>query len=579
MSNVQKLRCFRPRHSSRDSNFARLCLVTTLFMAGFMLSVTPLFWNILAPSSIPSAKAAPALNSAPSLIHVPFFTTAVPFNQTAIFWFGDITSSDNYTDVRIGYNASELYIDLRIIDRYLWYDPNVQAPNITQGDNATIYLSTTLNSDTLLMQHSYKFQTGVNGNIQRSNYQLAFSGNGTAWMASRAPFTADYWWRGKGFNGSEDKGWSTTYHIPFTSLGLPAAPPQGTLWKLAIRVHNRDDAANTPIPDKWWPQSANETNPSGWGELSFGLPAYQSPRTSNTATYTIRNKLNNQTVTDAMVGGALGCGSNVSDVWTQLGSQAYPGAVDVTIENEADMSDWNCFSKLYVTFPLSALPAGKGVANAKVTLYEYANAGVQGQPNPSYIQVATANADWNPATISWNTAPQMQENITSILVNTKTQPVIPWPGLAITWDISRAAAEAYAAGQPLRLVFYSTDNQYNGGKYFTSSSVGDWDANGRPTLQVSLGNTILTPTTPVPGTGTGVGSGSGATPGSITVISSGHGGQQTVSSPEQPSNTPQVITAAENVWRRYYLAPLVIVPASLLCLFVITWRRKLRRQR
>src|SRR5205823_12276271 len=149
---------------------------------------------------------------------------------------------------------------------------------------------------------------------------------------------------------------------------------------------------------------------------------------------------------------------------------------------------WNCVSQFYIPFPLSSVASGNAVANAQVTLYEYGNAGVQGQPNPSYIQVAIVNQDWNPATLSWNTAPLVGENITSMLVPTKSQPTIPPPGLPITWDISRAVAAAYAAGEPLRLVFYSTDNQYNTGKYFWSSTVGDWNATARPTLQVNLGS-------------------------------------------------------------------------------------------
>jgi len=336
---------------------------------------------------------------------VPFFTTVVPFNQTAIFWFGDITSTDNYTDVRVGYNQSELYIDLRIVDRYLWYDPNVQAPDLTKGDNATIYLNTAQIVSNILDRHSYKFQAAVNGYKKRNNYQKANTGNGATWTAANIPFIADYGWRGHGFNGPEDRGWSMTYHIPFSSLGLSNPPSPGTLWKLAVKVHDRDDAANTPIQDKWWPKVGSETNPSGWGDVVFGLPTYQPPTAGSTSTYTIRNKLNNQVVIDGMVGGALGCGSSVADRWTQLGSKSYPGATHVNIQNESDISDWNCFSKFYVTFPLSSFPQGKGVVNAKVTLYEYGNSGVQGEPNPSYIQVAMVKGDWNPAALSWNTAP------------------------------------------------------------------------------------------------------------------------------------------------------------------------------
>src|SRR5207244_4638975 len=138
------------------------------------------------------------------------------------------------------------------------------------------------------------------------------------------------------------------------------------------------------------------------------------PQTSKTTTYNNRNKLNNQVVTDGMVGGSLSCGNRGLNRWTQWGTQTYPAAPQVNIQNESDISDWNCFSKFYITFPLSSLP-GHGVVKATVTLYEYGNSGVQGTPNPSHIQVAVVGQDWNPATLSWNNAPQVQENITNIL--------------------------------------------------------------------------------------------------------------------------------------------------------------------
>ena len=51
--------------------------------------------------------------------------------------------------------------------------------------------------------------------------------------------------------------------------------------------------------------------------------------------------------------------------------------------------------------------------------------------------------------------------------------------------VSRAVAEAYAAGTPLRLALYSTDGDYHSGKYFWSS---DASEQGRPTLQVRWGS-------------------------------------------------------------------------------------------
>ncbi len=38
--------------------------------------------------------------------------------------------------------------------------------------------------------------------------------------------------------------------------------------------------------------------------------------------------------------------------------------------------------------------------------------------------------------------------------------------------MSGAAAEAYVAGQPLRLALYSPDSAFHSGKYFFSSDIG-----------------------------------------------------------------------------------------------------------
>lgn len=485
MHNIQSIRSFRLHRYTRSHTLSWLNLAAIAIFFCIIIVFTTSLGNglLFLHHSQPHAKAASSLSRR---INIPNFTGTVPFNQTAIFWFGNVTSTDTYTDVRMGYNSSELYIDLRIFDRYLWYDTNTSAPDVTKGDNATVYLNTTPNGSSLPDKNSYKFQAQVSGYVVRSNYKKAYTGNGTTWISPNIPFTATSGWRGHGFNGPEDFGWSETYHIPFSSLGLSGPPSKGDLWKLAVQVHNQDDAANTPLPEKWWPDSSSATMPSSWGDLRFGLPTYQPPTTSNTKDYTISNKQGNQGVTDGMVGGSLSCGHGL-DRWTQWGGQTYPGATHVNIQNESDISDWNCFSKLYVTFPLSSLPSAQSVVKAQVTLHEYGNSGVQGQPNPSYIQIATVNEDWNPATLSWNTAPLVKENIISMLVNTKSQPVLPPPGLAVTWDVSRAVADAYATGQPLRLVFYSTDDQYNTGKYFFSSTVQSANAAARPALQVTLG--------------------------------------------------------------------------------------------
>src|SRR6266536_3363304 len=486
MYSIQKILPSRFHDKTKLHRITLINLLMIIFLCTVVSFTTP-FWSSLGLGH-PSKSTAKASSALDRRINAPYFgNAAVPFNQTAIFWFGSVSSADNYIDVRVGYNNSELYLDLHIVDRYLWYDPNAKAPNLATGDTATVYLSTAQNGSNAPDQHAYKFVAQVDWYQPRTYYQQAYRGNGSTWVVSPIAFTAVSGWRGTGFNGKEDAGWTMTYHIPFSSLGRAGPPTQGTPWKLGIKVHNQDNASDTPHSLKWWPETENDMTPSSWGALVFGLSTYQAPHTTNNATFTVRNGLNKQVVTDGMDGGSLGCYNKGLNRWTGFGGQSYPGATRVNIQNEWDTSDWNCFSKFYISFPLNSLSAGKGVVSAKVTLHEYGGSGTKGNPTPSLIQVASVNEGWDPATLAWNNAPLVKENISTTVVNIMPGAII-YPGQPYSWDVSKALADAYAAGQPLRLVFYSSDSAYNTGKYFFSSTIPDWNATGRPTLQATLGN-------------------------------------------------------------------------------------------
>src|SRR2546421_3259979 len=499
MYSIQKI---LPSHFDDKTRFTRNSLInpSIIILLCAILTFTALFWSSLGlgHSSKPTAKAASALVRR---INIPYFNnSAVPFNQTAIFWFGSVSSSDNYVDVRMGYNNNELYVDLHIVDRYLWYDPNAKAPNLTKGDTATVYLSTTQNGSNAPDQNAYKFVAQVDWYQPRTHYQQAYRGNGSTWIASPIAFTAVSGWRGYGFNGKEASGWTMTYHIPFSAPGRGGSPAQGTPWKLGIKVHNQDNASDTPLSLKWWPETENDMVPSSWGALVFGLSTYQAPHTTNNTPFMVRNGLNNQVVTDGMVGGSLGCYNKGLNRWTGMGGQSYPAATRFNIQNEWDISDWNCFSKFYISFPLTSLPAGQGVVSAKVTLYEFGNSGTKGKTVPSLIQVASVNEGWDPATLAWNNAPLVKENISTTVVNIMPGAIV-YPGQPYSWDVSKALADAYAAGQPLRLVFYSSDSAYNTGKYFFSSTIPDWNATGRPTLQATLGTIATSSSAPFQSSG------------------------------------------------------------------------------
>ena len=426
-------------------------------------------------------------------VNAPYFDGAVKYSEMAVSWFGRITPTENYADVRMGYNRDKLVVNVAAFDRRLWYDTSPSATDLTAWDAVTIYLSLDGGPGSTLGANAYRFVGQLTWwEEPRTQWQAAYRHNGTAWTAATLPFATASGWRGDVPNTDvDDRGWNISFGIPFSSLGLAGPPPQGTTWRLAIVLHDRDDAVGTPIPDKTWPETMAADQPATWGVLNFGVPSYTPPAATPGGTVTIRHKLNGATVSDAAVGGYAVCGAG-TDYWTQWGNTTesfYSADHDrFNVQNQSDISDWPCFSKYYVTFPLNSLPTGKVVVSATLKLHQIGNAG-EGwtpAPQPSFIQVLTVDRAWDEATLTWNNAPLASENITGSWVD--PLPAFPgWPGVPRQWNVSRAVAQAYATGQPLRLALYSADEPYHSGRYFSSSDIGDWNAVGRPTLTVAWG--------------------------------------------------------------------------------------------
>jgi hypothetical protein len=172
--------------------------------------------------------------------------------------------------------------------------------------------------------------------------------------------------------------------------------------------------------------------------------------------------------------------------WASWGNFNHAYEEDLNISNEAAMEHWPCYSKYYVTFPLSAIPPGKTIRSATLRLHQFGGA----EPSQAYdslIQVLTVAEDWQEAGLSWNSAPMAMENVSRAWAQVYNPNPLIWPGAPRDWDVSRAAAMAYAKDGMLRLVLYSAEAPQHTGKYFVSSDVGDWNAVGRPTLIVEWG--------------------------------------------------------------------------------------------
>jgi hypothetical protein len=370
----------------------------------------------------------------------------------------------------------------------LWFDTSPTPGDLTSWDAASLYLNLNGNTGETPDTSNFQFVGQLNWSGSRMGYQAAYQGDGVGWAAAPIPFTtvSRYW--GDAPNSEEDdRGWALTYRIPFTSLGLDGPPPDGTIWGLAVALYDRDDAAGTSIPVKAWPPAMSPEKPETWGQLAFGLPAHPPSAVTPSGTTTIRNKLDGATVVDGMAGGSSVCGTGL-DFWTEWGEENYAGASQVNIQNQFDVADWPCFSKYYISFPLDAIPPSAEVISATLTLFQFGNAGGgnYGDPYVSLIQVFTIADDWEETTLNWNNAPLASENVSRAWVEPITGPN-DLTGVPRTWDVSEAVAEAHTGSTPLRLALYSTDGDYNSGKYFYSSDMGDWNAEGRPTLKVVWG--------------------------------------------------------------------------------------------
>jgi hypothetical protein len=419
-------------------------------------------------------------------INIPHFAGSVPFEQSAVFWFGQVDLDKDSADVRIGYTDQEITVNITVIDRRLWYSTSPSPANLTTYDGISLYLSLHGNDGSAPGAKDFRLDSQMSGYEARGNYQAAFQGNGSSWGTASTPFSSSPGWRGTLNQDVDGKGWAITYHIPFSSLGLSSAPSSGAQWALGVVLHDRDSLAGPAQPDESWPKGFDGTKPSTWGGLNFGLPTYIPGKATQSGTVLIRSGFNGAVVDDAAVGGGVNCGIGL-DYWRNWGLANYSGksVTERNIQNQSDISDYPCFSKTYIRFPLSQVPAGKIILSAKLSLYQMGSSDPT-QAKSSLIQISRVSPDWNKSTINWNNAPQALENVSQTWVDKLVFP--GWQNLPQKeWDVTRAVAMAYAAGQPLSLAFYSADSDYHSGKYFVSSDTDDWNGANRPALNITWG--------------------------------------------------------------------------------------------
>lgn len=119
----------------------------------------------------------------------------------AIFWFGKVTQDENYADVRVGYNNTDLYVYVAAFDRRLWYDTTPSSINLTEWDGATLHLNLTGNSGEAPTTNAYRFDAQFSPCLPSdlaclASYRAAYRGNGSSWGSAMTAFTEIPGWRG-----------------------------------------------------------------------------------------------------------------------------------------------------------------------------------------------------------------------------------------------------------------------------------------------------------------------------------------------------------------------------------------------
>ena len=297
-------------------------------------------------------------------LNIPGFDGAIPFEQTAVAWFGQVSPSRNYVDIRAGYNAAALYVYLAVFDRRLWYDTSPTPAELAEWDAVTLLPDTS--GAASLSSASWRFIAQLFGEPSSAR-RAAYRGGAAGWQAVGVPFQAVPGWRGNALNddSESDCGWAMGFTIPFSSLGLPAAPPKGAVWRMAAIVHDRDQAGGPPLADQSWPAGVSVYAPDAWGELRFGLPVYQVSAAPSGSLVIRRPTENSPLVPDADVGGASvnQCPGDEDFIWDEWGNRNYGRSPDFNIQNQSDVADWPRFARYYVTFDLNGIPPGKTIIN------------------------------------------------------------------------------------------------------------------------------------------------------------------------------------------------------------------------
>jgi hypothetical protein len=377
------------------------------------------------------------------------------------------------------------------------------------------------------------------------------------------------WYHAHGSSWNEDPGPSnntttfdngTTYHlfVPWTSLGLEAAPPSGGSMRMMVTVHDVDDPRDAdasldpppsergsagvgPLPDRSWPEGADPEDASTWGTIILHQAPYEAVEVISTEEVTVYPADVGE-MRDVTVGGH----SFIEERWTEGGGNpgdyAWDSCMDTRFGERADLfihpeggpTHMCFFARTLMYWDLGGVvPDGHVVTRATLVLHHFGGDANEDPGTPGFdvltspVQVHRLEGGWvdEPLAecVTWNTAPLAAENV-------GYGEVTPIPSHEerrdVTFDVTPLVARAVIRAEPLNIALYGADTTANTGKYFVSAE-GGWEDANHPHLVISHGEPVDPEAVP-DGSGCtlGVAEGLFPTPGTGT--------------PEQPEPLPEL---------------------------------------
>ena len=141
---------------------------------------------------------------------------------------------------------------MHIFDRRVSYDDKATGgSDLTQFDSVSLYLDTQSDLAAPLAAGSRRFDAAVSWWEPRDNYQRAYTWDGSSWQAATAAFETEPGFRAGLNDDTDDRGWTMRYRVPFASMGLGSAPAQGSVMRMALALHDRDELDQPVLPDQY----------------------------------------------------------------------------------------------------------------------------------------------------------------------------------------------------------------------------------------------------------------------------------------------------------------------------------------